>query len=603
MYSTFRVTRSSYRNASQFTWIAPLNSEDEADQGPSRAQFFDMSTVRRTYGKHPDLGSSSSDISDNESPPKIGSTSESKILSPKSKIAAMLAEMDASDESGEDVSLARISNTKASSIGHHIKRLGAERSEQALTVSQIMRSDDSEEENDAQSESAYSRVRQQLLSKRRQKSVALDTPLRPESHRDLSSTDEETPKMANAAVPTSPPVLVTPNSRKKSARDRLELLASKRTAALGAEQTTPLEDQSSARQQLASEASDSTTDSEDLEAEIRMSSTRKVQRRAASKKAMEEMHKETERIQRSMTLAPDARVKTKLKVTDFLAKVGFVQAIPASAGTVPELSADHSLPHEKPQENYLCKEAVTDFSRTGEPSVAAADEPCPTLSHAFAPELEESDEDIELPCVTSMFAEATQEINASIPKESISIHEDILLDSASDSNPSSEVDLPARLKNHKLLFKKRDFQQIKQDRRAAKFVAMARPDSPTKLEARAERARKAALIAQVARQAKLERAEREAAMKAAGITIVSAEQREREAVEIESLVDKARKQADELRRLEKKEDQKRKAEADGVNDMGSESDDDWQGDAEDNTKSDSESEEVTILLPCALYNG
>lgn len=410
----------------------------------------------------------------------------------------------------------------------------------------------------------------------------------PNGQADYSSNQKASEDVEAAAV--SPTRVYDKRSDKGM---RLALLAKRRAQA---QQDGEVESITSPPQNRHAETS---SDSEDIEAEIRLSSSRKVPRRAATKKALEEMHKETERIQRSMTLAPEAQVKTRLRISDFLSKVGYSSAAPKHETDIPEqvvpkaVEISSELQH-APEDGLSPLELQQGTER-----------PVPSpYCEAFATNLEESDDDIELPAFGVLMSSQTAVIPPApmppivAPTSGSSMQEDVLLDSDSESEP----DLPQHLKSHALLFKKRDFEQIKKDRRAAKFVAMARPDSPTKTEARLERTRRADLIVQVARQAKIDRKAREAAMKEAGIAVMSIEQRQKEALEIEDLVEKARRQAAELRRLEQLEDKKARAETDGVNDD-EDSDREWDGDDESGDEDlpfDSESEEVCQRLRCSL---
>lgn len=530
-----------------------------------------MSEVARTYGER----QSDDDPIINKPGTEISTTSEthSAVLIPRSNSSTMLTDLGSSSDS-EDESNLPTASIRKQTLGEQCEEgSGFAKVKQHMTVSQIMQSDGSDDELEAIG--AYERLQLEMRMNR------VSNVLTSKSSHEIDqsthfSNDEAQMGSSKCSEHRS---TITPTHQ--STKERLQRLALKNC--ISAEESQPKVEAPEAHH-----GNSSGTDSEDIEAKIRMSSTKKPPRRAATKKALEEMHKETERIQRSMTLAPDAQVKTKLNIKDFLAKVGFVKPdIPPKTAetTSTDLRNDTETHHDEDPFSLVLPEAK---ARIYDESMIS--KPFPKLlpiSSAFANELEESDEDIELPSINTM--NTNQNPRSALPKlaGSITIHEDVLLDSDSDDGASSsQSDLPVRLKNHKLLFQKRNFAQIKKDRQAAKFVAMARPDSPSKVQARAEKARKAELIAQAALEAKAERLAREAALKASGVTLVSAEQRAREALEIENLVDKARKQADELRRLERREDQKRKAEADGMADHDSESDDDWQGDVEDGSVSE-----------------
>ena len=369
-----------------------------------------------------------------------------------------------------------------------------------MSVAQIMQ--DSDDESDEDPEVAYKRMREELAA--------------------TKALNEERTKEATA-------------------KEKVQALAQKKRDEASAQIETEVEEV------MRTSVQSSGSDSEDIEAELRMSSAKRAPRRMASKKAIEEMHKETERLQRNMTLAPEANVHIKLKMTDFLSRLGYKKSTPVEETTTITETIDPVI---------------------DEPAQIPIESTAPAFSTAFAKGLEESDDE-EMPDLKTLLSQAKPVFSSPVPPTTTATPAEIILSDSEDEAP-----LPSHLKSHKLLFAKRDQEKIQKDRRAAKFVAMARPESPTKVEARLERQRKATLLASVARQAKEERSEREAAMKAAGVQIVSAADRQKEAIEIEDLVEKARLQAEELRKLEKREDKKKLAEEEGVNDE-SERDSDW----------------------------
>lgn len=535
-----------------------------------------MAAVRRTYGNR-GREATPLNLSDAETPP-TSQLSAPEELTPKSRVRRMLAAIDASsdEDDDEDIPLpgmpvkqsahARIRSLEdraedasalleSSSIGMHAMRRTIEQ-DSADTEPVAVPADHS---------SAYQRIRSQLMytgpedapDTLQQKDIDM------QKGKCLSVASMQSSLQTTPIVPT--------------VRERLEGLAQKkRTEAFASDQVVEqLEISIKGAEQT------SGSDSEDIEAEIRMSSVKRAPRRNASKKALEEMHRETERIQRGMTLAPEAHVKRKLQVTSFLSKLGYRSKPMQELNPTPDLSIDHES-----------GAVSTSPSSTKAPLEASARLPIEdacnqeTIMHgtskAFATALEESEEDAELPCVESLtqVGESSQILPGHGSSSSVmrkAIHEDVLLDS---SDSDAEVELPARLKSHKLLFAHRNAAQISKDRRSAKFVEMARPESPTKLEARAEKARTAALLVAVAQEAKAERLSREAALKATGVKLLSAAERQKEAMEVEDLVEKARRQAEQLRKLEKKEDQKRKAAEDGTNFASSEDDGDWDGESE-----------------------
>jgi mediator of replication checkpoint protein 1 len=330
-------------------------------------------------------------------------------------------------------------------------------------------------------------------------------------------------------------------------------------------------------------------------------------------------------MERGMGLVPEARVNKKLTVSDFFSKVGYVQkkAEETTAVVVDPASAVQAIQAAKADVAPVDCEMAGPAKSVSSPPPASSPSRKQALPYtlAFAPDLEESDEEeVEvMPTLAELMVakaksptpecepiQAIEEVEPQPKSEAEQVQplpapgsHDIVLEDSSEE----EAPLPKHLKSHKLLFAKRDYAKIEKDRKAAKFHALARPDSPTKAEARLEKQRKAELLARVAWQAKAEREAREAALKAAGMTLLSAEERAKEAIEVEDLVERARRQAEELRKLEKAEDAKRKAVEDGVNDE-EEEDEDYNGEspARSNSTDADDSGNVSVSQPSECAN-
>ncbi|BFZ57442.1 hypothetical protein PYCC9005_004494 [Savitreella phatthalungensis] len=400
---------------------------------------------------------------------------------------------------------------------------------------------------------------------------------------------------ARPPLPVSPPKPQRPRESADDTRTRLlELAAEARRAQAAQEAEASIITPRRPQNPVATANADQSTDDEDIEAELRMSSGKKgplgrgTTARAASKKALDQMHRETERLARGMNLAPEIVVKKKLSFTDFFARVGYKTAKEPS----PQPPAPESATEPQPPQTEPVPESVV---KTASPISAQV-----ATSHAFAPELEDDDE-IELPTVEQVLSQPIVAPKAITPQKKayhiippLARGNEVLLDSDSD-NESPRMPADPVHARHAALFSKRDFAQVKEDRKAAKFISLARPDSPTKLEARDRKIRDAALKAAVAKQAQADRAAREAALRAAGVEILSTEERQRQALQVEDLVERARRQAEEIRKLEQREDRRRKAIEDGVNDeqaSGDEADDEsWRGDDSDNDEDIASGEE------------
>lgn len=565
-----------------------------------------MATVKRTYGRRREP-TPTSDVEDDTPPTSQHSQGLPNTLESKAAFLGTRLDPDSESDSDEDIALPSGDDKHRPSSSHvgaftfddeeeeeEADDYGNSRVQPSLSVSQIMQDDDSDAEEEQ--ESAYDRVRRELL--------AAKAPIQKEAF--VKALPKQSTSSDSTYRHTSASLLLNGSKTMEEPGRHLEDTSRSNTPFREQEQVhlprSPLLKTASEEEtfrevqaKILDSAQTSGSDSEDIEAAIRLSSSKRVPRRHASKKAIEEMHRETERIQRTMTLAPNAQVKTKLKMSDFLSKIGFQKSAEVATTSSATSGESVSITAKVDQSNVL----MSMPSATQVNLQDVLQEPLPITCPIAEVSDDSSDEDIGLPGVSAILSSqptttAAPTLTRHDPNQNIRIHEDVLLDSDSDSD-----NFPSHLKSHKLLFKKRNFEQIKRDRRAAKFVAMARPDSPTKIEARAEKLRKAELLAQVARQAKADRQAREAAMKASGVNVVSTKQRQKEALEIEDLVDRARKQADELRRLERSEDKKKKAEAEGLEDD-SATDEEWQAEALVNSDSDIGTDLVSF--PCCNPN-
>ncbi len=301
------------------------------------------------------------------------------------------------------------------------------------------------------------------------------------------------------------------------------------------------------------------SDSEDIETSLRLSTSRSV-RRSTGKKALEQMHKETERMTRGMNLAPKVHVNRRITVADFFAKIGY-------------------RPDEQEENVETSKDANCVSSAPPEPEALASRvnvEPPIAVSAASATGLEEEEEDETLPNIdlSSKYVPSTttQTITghqATIDAVTVQSITEIYLDSDSDI----EITLPTRLKSHMLLFNKSNTEQRVRDRKSTLFKSLARPNSPTKLAVKSKKSEDKHLLQLASRQAITNRHAKEQLMNAKGIVVQTADERVQEVLEIENLLDRARRQAREVKKLERLGDD----DDDNGSDADDEEDEDYNG--------------------------
>ena len=340
--------------------------------------------------------------------------------------------------------------------------------------------------------------------------------------------------------------------------------------------------------------------------------------RKASKKALEEMNRETQRMSRNMQLAHQAKTKKKISKQSLLDRFNFRTSMAPIVDVSQNLGSStdaSSAPASDLEEGHNEDSPPTSPITPKDPLLAPVDsepdkQPAVEL-HQIQPSWPD---DEELPSMLEVMSQPTQKldkgkgkvidyneaekvtaiekgqktgfkqppIKVRLPK-SMSDRRDIDLDSDNDL----EV-LPVRKsKPSKLdVFDHLPAGRRQEGRSMQTLRALAHLDSPEKLS----RAKKASMTQADMQRSLQQRARRQAMeerkakiddLKRRGIIIQTAEERERDQAEVEDLVDKARREADDIMQKEKRAAKKDKAangEEDGLADS-SDEDDDYQADA------------------------
>ncbi len=341
--------------------------------------------------------------------------------------------------------------------------------------------------------------------------------------------------------------------------------------------------------------------------------------RKASKKALEEMNRETQRMSRNMQLAHQAKTKKKITKQSLLDRFNFrtsttpIVEVPqnpgsstaASSAPATDLEEEHSKdsPPTSPVAPNDPLLAPVESLRNKQPVVMAdmmqslgqGDEELPSMLEIMSQPTRKLDkgkgkavdcsEAENVPAVLqgqkTVFKQRPIKVSLSKP---ISDRGDIDLDSNSDL----EV-LPVRKsKTSKFdVFDRIPASKVQEGRSMQTLRALAHLNSPEKLP----RAKKASMTQADMQRSLQQRARRQAMeerrmkiddLKRRGIIVQTAEEREKDQAEVEDLVDKARREADEIMQKEKKAAKKEKianGEVDGLADS-SDEDDDYQADAD-----------------------
>jgi mediator of replication checkpoint protein 1 len=341
--------------------------------------------------------------------------------------------------------------------------------------------------------------------------------------------------------------------------------------------------------------------------------------RKASKKALEEMHRETQRMSRNMQLAHQARTKKKITKESFLARFNFMQ--PQGPPKPETAAANSSTTASSPPSS----DAEGQNQKTTPPTSPIRDTGAENeKSHPVAQE--QTEEICDLPSMEELFTQPPAQ-QGSVAVGRVEVSEPTPAPEPTTSKPKSERKVltkpPVRVRISRQLIAQHQKEDSDSDlevitspgkcRRVAAFEnlparhaqesssmlklkALAHLTSPTRRSTSMTTAELSATLRFQARQQALkEREERLQELKARGIVIETAAERAAMEDEVEDLMEKARKEAEEIARREKATRQKdRGTDGDSEEDedyelSGSDGDDD--DDAANNDDNEEESEE------------
>ena len=404
----------------------------------------------------------------------------------------------------------------------------------------------------------------------------------------------------------------------------MELVAKKRAerevkqAAEDRKKAEKAERQRSFKNALAQDASSGLDTSDDHRAVDRRLTQHSGPTRKASKKALEEMNRETQRMSRNMQLAHQAETKKKISKQSLLDRFNFHTSVTPIA-EVPQNSSSSTA-----ASSALASDQEVDHNMVSPPTSPVAPDDSllvpvdsvftqpAVMTETIRPLGQEADE---LPTMLEIMSQPTQKlekgkgkaidynvveiapaivrgqktifkqrpVKVRLPKP-ISDRGDVDLDSGSDLE-SLPVRRPRTSKVG--VFDRLPVGKVHEGRSMQTLRALAHLHSPEKVPRT-----KKAFITQADMQRSLQQRARQQAMeerrakiddlKRRGIIVQTAEEREKEQAEVEDLMDKARKEADEIMQKEKKAAKKEKI-ANGVVDGladSSDGDDDYQADAD-----------------------
>jgi mediator of replication checkpoint protein 1 len=308
------------------------------------------------------------------------------------------------------------------------------------------------------------------------------------------------------------------------------------------------------------------------------------QPRKASKKALEEMSRETQRMSRNMQLAHQAQTKKKITKESFFARFNFMQPEPpASEAPVANSSSTAGSQHSSDSEAAQKKNDTPHTSPILGPS--GADKPTADISVENQSELDGKDRSAEAAApsleeafviahdapneVKEPFAAAT--VNSTEPKfdATKSKHEPrkmtqpsvrVLMSrhnvaqhnqDDSDSDDLEVITSPAKARRI-AAFENLPTRKMQESTSMTRLKALAHLTSPTRKTTSMTSAElSASLLYRARQQAAKERRERIDELRAKGVVIETAEERAAMEDDVENLMDKARQEADEIARQER----------------------------------------------------
>ncbi|PWY90947.1 hypothetical protein BO70DRAFT_376756 [Aspergillus heteromorphus CBS 117.55] len=327
--------------------------------------------------------------------------------------------------------------------------------------------------------------------------------------------------------------------------------------------------------------------------------------RKASKKALEDMHRETQRMSRNMQLAHQAQTKKKITKESFFARFNFMQPeAQAQTGTPVENSssaaasqntsdAEAQKEKETPRTSpVLGPEKVAEMGT--EPArvenAEAENEEFPLLEEILA----NPSPPTEQPIVARMEVDEAPQPTKTPPKKekreltgpAVRVRltrEEVARQQQEDSDSDLEVvTSPAKCRRI-AAFENVPARRNQESASMIKLKALAHIGSPTRKSMDPAQL-SATILAKARQQALKERQDRIQELKAKGIYIETAEERAAMEDELENLVEKARKEAEDIAKQERKS---KKGDADD------EEDDDWEysGSEEDDGEGEGEDDD------------
>lgn len=355
--------------------------------------------------------------------------------------------------------------------------------------------------------------------------------------------------------------------------------------------------------------------------------------RKASKKALEEMNRETQRMSRNMQLAHQARTKKKITKESFFAKFDFkpLGGVPTDTGKAASSSTAASSAavsdaeglqlRETPPTSPACDDVIMEKVGAGngalmpvslesrEETSVVVDEELPTMEDLMTQPINRLDKGkgkVAEPSPTEKSQTSGKDEKARVSQRPIRFHPSTqlvqLANRMADSDSDLEIVAAPVVKPKKTdIFDRLPAEKPTDARSLLTLRALANLASPGKQSNKTKASMNPTDLQQCLRkrarqQAAQERAEKLQQLRDKGIVVQTAEERQRDQAEVEDLVEKARREAEEIMKKEKdaaKRDGRESGKTDGLDDTSDEDEEEYVDEVEEeqNELSGSEEEE------------
>ncbi|PWY96554.1 hypothetical protein BO94DRAFT_481446 [Aspergillus sclerotioniger CBS 115572] len=295
--------------------------------------------------------------------------------------------------------------------------------------------------------------------------------------------------------------------------------------------------------------------------------------RKASKKALEEMNRETQRMSRNMQLAHQAQTKKKITKESFFArfksKQSVEQTVPGPSGENSSTTAgslnssdveaqkDKETPRTSPVLGPAGKASGQDISK--ETEIAEIEE-FPTLEEILANPRPQPEQPVVVRMEIDEATTQPEKVSSKKTRRELTVppvrvrltREEVARQQKDDSDSELEIVTSPAKARRIAAFENVPARKVQESASLIKLKALAHLTSPTRKSTMNPAQLSATVLFKARQQAAKERQDRIQELRAKGVHIETAEERAAMEDELENLVEKARKEAEDIAKMERK---------------------------------------------------